>query len=301
MSEPVHTGLEMTPSSENTLGILYLVATPIGNLKDISLRALDILSSVACIAAEDTRHTRKLLSHHGISSELISYREMNHSSASMQIMKYLYQGKDVALVSDAGTPAISDPGQALVATVRHEGFSVVPIPGACAAISALAASGLPTDRFLFMGFLPRKKGALAKLLEELRTEPGTLVFYESPKRILATLKNLRDGLGPRKAVVVRELTKIHETFDSGTLPELVRRYKGVTKGEITLLVQGAKDQAPKVKSPLDDLVAALRSTNAMSAAQVASLLSSTLDIDRKQVYRLASEFSIDQEDTGNEK
>ncbi len=280
-------------SEKGSPGILYLVATPIGNLSDITLRALDILGSVSCIAAEDTRHTRKLLSHHGISSEIISYREMNHARASVRILKCLQNGDDVALVSDAGTPAISDPGKALVAVVRAEGFSVVPVPGPCAAISALAASGLPTDRFLFLGFLPRKKGALNKLLDEIRTEPGTLVFYESPKRLWGTLKNLHEKLGPRKALVARELTKVHETFDVGTLKELAIRYEAGAKGEITIVVHGYTASDPKANVEmrgLDELVAALRSSRPMSSSQVATMLSSLLQLNKKEIYKLASRY-----------
>ncbi len=275
-------------SSSGNRGNLYLVATPIGNLADISLRALKVLDEVSLIAAEDTRHTRKLLTAHGIRAELVSYREQNHERAAARLLSHLADGRDVALVSDAGTPGISDPGQALVALAVARGVPVVPVPGACAAISALAGSGLPTDRFVFLGFLPRKASALRKAVERFSGEPGSLVIYESPRRLGRTLAALAEVWGPRRAVVVRELTKVHETFDHGDLVGLAGRYADGTRGEVTLVVAGARSEPERPPGPIEPLVDALRSPGSMSASRIARLLAPLFGLSRRQVYRLAS-------------
>jgi len=267
-------------------GILFLVATPIGNLEDVSLRALRVLGEVGMIAAEDTRHTRKLLSNHGIKTRLISYREQNHSRATGQILAELEAGHDVALVSDAGTPALSDPGQALVAAILDKGFRVVPVPGPVAAITALTASGLPSDRFLFKGFLPRKQSALRKLAAELATEPGTLVFYESPRRIAKTLLLLAAEWGPRDAVVVRELTKVHETFHRGTLVELAEEFSEGCRGEVTLVISGATELKPSFSPDWQELVEVLRSGARPAAGKLAGLVGRLSGLGRNEAYRL---------------
>jgi len=265
---------------------LYLVATPVGNLEDITLRALRVLSEVGLVAAEDTRHTRKLLSHHGIQAELLSYREQNHERAAGRILENLQRGDDVALVADAGTPGISDPGQRLVEEVIEAGFWVVPLPGACAAVCALAASGLATDRFLFKGFLPRKPGALRRAIEDLAGEPSTLVFYESPRRLGATLEAMAEVLGDRPAVVCRELTKVHETFDRATLSELAARYADGARGEITLVVAGSQGGPARIPEELRTIAEALRTGRRLAARDAARLLGRLSGAGRNAVYAL---------------
>jgi 16S rRNA (cytidine1402-2'-O)-methyltransferase len=225
-------------------GTLYVVATPIGNLEDISLRALRILRQVDQIACEDTRQTRKLLDRHGISKPMVSYHEHNEQARADQLLRELEAGKNIALVSDAGTPLIADPGYRLVAQARALGVTVSPIPGASALISALSASGLPTDSFYFGGFLPAKKTQRRKALEETKNYPATLVFYEAPHRILEALVDIAEVLGPRRVALGRELTKIHEEFLVGEVSELreALEKRPALKGEITLMI--GKSDAP---------------------------------------------------------
>src|SRR5690242_14159872 len=201
-------------------GTLYLIATPIGNLEDITLRALRVLKEVSILACEDTRQTNKLLQHFQIDVPTISYHEHNERERTEQLLERLAAGESIGLVSDAGTPAISDPGFILVREAIAKGIPVVPIPGASALLSALVGSGLPTEEFLFIGFLPARSGQRRKRLTELATIRSTLVCYESPHRITETLAEAFEILGPRRAVIARELTKLHEQFHRGTLEEL---------------------------------------------------------------------------------
>ena len=219
-------------------GTLYLVATPIGNLEDITHRAVRVLGEVDVIACEDTRHTKKLLNHYGITTKTVSYHEHNESERATELLERLQSGFDVAVVSDAGTPAISDPGYRLTRVVIDSGLSVVPIPGANALTTALVGSGLPTDEFYFGGFLPARAGARRSRLAELRSTPGTLIFYEGPHRIAATLKDAQEILGEREAVVARELTKLHEEFARGRLSELAIHFSSAenARGEMVLLI-----------------------------------------------------------------
>jgi len=218
-------------------GTLYLVATPIGNLADITHRALDILRKVSLIACEDTRHTRKLLQHYGIETKTISYHEHNEQQRARELVQTLHDGNDVAVVSDAGTPSISDPGYRLVRAAIENDIPVVPVPGPSALISALAAAGLPTDEFFFGGFLPAKSNARRTRLNELRSVPGTLVFYEAPHRLAETLNDALEILGEREAAVARELTKLHEEIKRGRLSELANHYATEEpRGEIVLLI-----------------------------------------------------------------
>lgn len=221
-----------------------MVATPIGNMEDITLRALRILREVDQIACEDTRQTRKLLDRHGISKPLVSYHEHNEQARAEELVRDLEAGKNIALVSDAGTPLIADPGYRLVARAQEHGITVCPIPGASALISALSASGLPTDSFFFGGFLPAKKSQRTKTLEDIKAYPATLVFYEAPHRILETLGDIAEVLGPRRVMLGRELTKIHEEFLLGEASELrdALAKRPSMKGEITLMI--AKSDAP---------------------------------------------------------
>jgi 16S rRNA (cytidine1402-2'-O)-methyltransferase len=221
-------------------GTLYVVSTPIGNLEDITHRAVRILTNASIIAAEDTRHTKELCTHFGIKTPLTSYHDFNKEEKTALLLDRLRQGTDIALVSDAGTPVISDPGYYLITKCIETGITVVPIPGASAVLAALAASGLPTDAFHFEGFLPRKPGARAKRLRNLRDVRGSLVLFESPHRIGKLLQSLLDELGNRRAVMARELTKKFEEFRRGTLEELVSQVeKHPPKGEITVVIEGA--------------------------------------------------------------
>jgi 16S rRNA (cytidine1402-2'-O)-methyltransferase len=223
---------------------LYLVGTPIGNLEDVSLRALRILKEVDMIACEDTRQTAKLLSHYGIATRTISYHEHNELTRSAELIMHLEQGKSIALVSDAGMPGVSDPGFRLASlAIRHK-IPVVPIPGASAFLSALVASGLPTDSFVFHGFLPVKLGQRRKLLEEIQHSPRTQIFYEAPHRLLGTLEDIADVMGPhRRVVVAREVTKIYEEFVRDTVAEVAEVFKkrDEIRGEVTLLIGRAEE------------------------------------------------------------
>jgi 16S rRNA (cytidine1402-2'-O)-methyltransferase len=242
-------------------GILYVVATPIGNLEDITLRALRILREVDQIACEDTRQTRKLLDRHGIAKPLVSYHEHNEEARSAALLADLEAGKNIALVSDAGTPLIADPGYRLVARARAHGLTVTPIPGASALLTALSASGLPTDAFFFGGFLPAKKTQRRKVLEEMKAYPGTLVFYEAPHRILDALEDIVEVLGPRRVTMARELTKIHEEFLSGHAAGVreVLASRASIKGEITLMIgkaEGPAVDAMPIEAAFDQLIEA---------------------------------------------
>ena len=219
-------------------GTLYVVPTPIGNLEDITARALRILGEVDLIACEDTRHTRKLLNHYAIKTKTISYHEHNERERAAELCAMIEAGKSVALVSDAGTPAISDPGFRLVRLAIEAGVPVVSLPGPSALITALAGSGLPTDEFFFGGFLPARSGARRTRLEELRSIPATLIFYEAPHRIVATLKDAHQILGEREAVIARELTKLHEEIARGRLSELAARFSASesVRGEMVLII-----------------------------------------------------------------
>ncbi len=226
-------------------GTLYIVATPIGNLGDLTVRAADVLCSVDRIAAEDTRHTGRLLQHIGATARQTSYHDHNAERRIPELLGLLAEGKDVALVSDAGTPTISDPGFKLVRAAAADGIAVVPIPGASAVLTALCGAGLPTDRFHFLGFLPVKKGKATRLLESVAELKATLVLYVSPYKLGSTLPLLVDVLGDRPACLCRELTKIHETFDRRPLSALAEHYsEGKVKGEITLVI-GRPERAPK--------------------------------------------------------
>ena len=219
-------------------GVLYLVSTPIGNLSDISFRAIQILKSVDLIAAEDTRVTSVLLRHYNISKKMLSYHSYNQKRQTPQIIRYLRQNKTVALVSDAGTPGISDPANLLVRHAIQNNIRIIPIPGASALLAALIVSGLPVNRFIFEGFLPIKKGRKSRI-KELAMEERTIVFYESPHRILKTVKELYDNWGNRKCVMGREITKKFEEFFRGEFSDLLSHLnQKAVKGEIVLIVEG---------------------------------------------------------------
>lgn len=222
-------------------GNLYIVSTPIGNLEDITLRALRILKEVGIVAAEDTRHTRKLLSRYDIHVPITSYHDFNKYEKTEVLLAKLKEGIDIALVSDAGTPGISDPGYYLIKRAIEEDIKVIPIPGATALTSALSVSGLPTDRFTFLGFLPKKRSPRENALRLLSEIDHTIILYESPHRFLKTLKDLREILGERRISAARELTKIHEEVIRGTLSEVMDKFKTRPKGEIVIIIEGKMD------------------------------------------------------------
>ena len=229
-------------------GILYIVPTPIGNLDDISHRALKILNEVDVIACEDTRHTQNLLSHFEISKTLTSYHDFNKEEKAPLLIKLISEGSRVALVSDAGTPTVSDPGYLLINEAISRGIRVIPVPGPSAFLTALSASGLPTDAFCFQGFLPKKKNARLRMIEMLSVERNTLVFYESPYRILSVLEEFLSVFGDRRAVIARELTKQFEEMLYGNLSELIAR-KWKIKGELTLIIEGFRKEKHQRRHP----------------------------------------------------
>ncbi len=230
------------------IGTLYLVATPIGNLSDISKRALETLQTVDLIACEDTRHTRKLLNHYSISKKLVSYYEHNETARAEELSVLLAEGKNIAVVSDAGTPAICDPSYRIVQKACEIGSPVVPIPGAAAFVSAVIVSALPTDSIFFGGFLPSKKTERQRRLKEVKNIPATLVFYETPHRLEKSLQDCAQILGNRKAAIARELTKMHEEIVRGNLTELAEKFSGQTvKGEIVLVIDREEVQSSKFK------------------------------------------------------
>jgi len=268
-------------------GTLYIVPTPIGNLDDITLRALRVLKEVELIAAEDTRHTQHLLSHFGIKTALTSYHEHNERDKARMLVERLKSGASIALVSDAGTPAVSDPGYRIVVEAIRAGIKVLPLPGAAALTTALCASGLPTDRFLFEGFLPAKSRERKGKLQSLRAETATLVFYEAPHRLLDTLGDLLKILGDREIAVARELTKVHEEFVRGNLSEVISALADRDiKGEIVLIVQGATGEAQVCEADLQAVIRQLVG-DGMGVKEIAELLGERYGLAKKEVYRLA--------------
>ncbi len=272
--------------NETSSGILYVVSTPIGNLEDITLRALRILKEVDLIAAEDTRRTRQLLTHYGIQKPLISYHEHNERMRENRLLRELREGKKVGLVTDAGTPGISDPGEPLIRRAIREGIPLVPIPGPAAAMAALSIGGLPTDRFLFYGFLPAKSSARKKMLEGLRKRPETLIFYESPRRLPAFLKEARDIFGNRQVAVAREVTKIFEETLRGTLAEVSEKIgpEGV-KGEITVILAGNTDEETVDSRTIRDALRNCIENSGISWKEAVERVAEELGAAKRDVYR----------------
>lgn len=275
--------------SEN-LGSLYVVATPIGNLADVTHRALRVLGEVDLIAAEDTRHTRHLLSHYGIQAKLVSHHEHNEAQAIERLLGHLAAGEDVALVSDAGTPLVSDPGYPLVRAAREHGFRVIPVPGPSAAVCALSAAGLPSDRFLFLGFPPRTPAKRGEWLAGMRDERATLIFYEAGNRVAETLQDLADVLGAeRRAVVARELTKRFETFLDGTLAELAGRARSDPEqrlGELVLLVEGCGERRAASREAEEERVLRILAEE-LPLKQAAALAARITGGKKNRLYQVA--------------
>ncbi|MCW9025241.1 MAG: 16S rRNA (cytidine(1402)-2'-O)-methyltransferase [Gammaproteobacteria bacterium] len=270
--------------------ILYVVATPIGNLADISARALEILEQVDVIAAEDTRHSARLLQHYGIQTPTVALHEHNERKVCDKLLQRIADGESLALISDAGTPLLSDPGYHLVREARQRGLRVVPVPGPCALITALSAAGLPTDCFYFGGFLPSKSTARLKRLQGLKEEVCTLVFYESPHRIEETLQDMLDVFGPsREAVLAREITKTFETIHGDTLEALVSWLgadKNQRKGEMVILVHGQEKQTTSEISPEAERIMAILQKE-LPLKQAASLAAGITGAKKNQLYQQA--------------
>ncbi len=270
-------------------GTLYLVATPIGNLEDITYRAVRVLREVDLIACEDTRHTRLLLDRHGIRVPTVSYHEHNEAARAEELLARLLEGQDVALVSDAGMPLVSDPGYRLVAKAVGDGVRVEPVPGACALVAALVASGMPADAFHFAGFLPAKPTQRRKLLGKLKDEDTTLVFYEAPHRVLAALEDIETVLGPRPMVLAREMTKLHEEFLRGTPAELrqaLQTRPGI-KGEITLVVGRSGGPSVADDQPLSEVVDELIA-GGMPRMEAIKSVARARGLSKRELYKLTS-------------
>ncbi|WP_088893471.1 16S rRNA (cytidine(1402)-2'-O)-methyltransferase [Leptolyngbya ohadii] len=268
---------------------LYIVGTPIGNLEDMTFRAISVLQQVDFIAAEDTRHTGKLLQHFQVKTPQISYHDHNRRSRQDDLLRRLQQGHSIALVTDAGMPGISDPGYELVKACVEEGIPVVPIPGASAVVTALSAAGLPTDRFVFEGFLPAKGTERQARLTALQTETRTIVCYEAPHRLRQTLKDLREAFGDDRAIVLaRELTKLHEQFWRGTLAEAEQHYQTQEAyGEFTLVIAGGEPAArilseSALRAELQELL-----RQGMSRSQASRQLATQTHLPRRELYQLA--------------
>ena len=271
-------------------GTLYLVGTPIGNLEDITLRALRVLKEVDLIACEDTRHTTQLLDHYGIDKMTVSYHEHNELTRAAELIVHLEQGDNLAMVSDAGMPGVSDPGYRLIAlAVRHH-IKVVPIPGASAFLSALVASGLATDSFRFSGFLPSKQGARRTLLEAIRESPRTQIFYEAPHRIVETLQDVVEVLGPlRQVVVAREVTKLHEEFLRGHAEDVLAalQKRGEVKGEITLLIGKVEggEQAQAIAKNVGQRVRELMKGESLDEKAALKQAAKEFGVSKSEAYR----------------
>jgi 16S rRNA (cytidine1402-2'-O)-methyltransferase len=269
-----------------TSGTLYIVATPIGNLEDITLRAIRVLKEADLIAAEDTRHTRRLLDRYHIETQLTSYHDHNKEEKAPVLVARMLEGKSVALVSDAGTPGISDPGYFLINLALDRKVPVVPIPGATAAIAALSVSGMPTDSFVFEGFLPARHMARKKRLQHLAKEERTIIFYEAPHKILRSLEDMLEVLGDRKAVVTRELTKIHEEAIRGTLSDILRHLQtGTIKGEFTVIVHGASSEPHKQDIDPAEYLKNLMLHRGLSKKEAISVAAEELGLPKKDVYK----------------
>jgi len=276
------------------MGNLFIVSTPIGNLQDITLRALQVLRSAHCIFAEDTRRARILLTHHEITARVRSLYSQNEQKRVDEVCASLREGRIVALLSDAGTPLLSDPGNFLVAQVLEQGFQVVPIPGPSAILSALVISGIPVMPFAFLGFLPRRAGGRTALLKTYQGRPETLVIFESPQRLAATLRDLAKTLGPRRACVARELTKLHEETRRGMLEALAEHFEKGVRGEVTIIVEGVRDLARKTLEDesseeleaLDQEIRALFDQG-YSCKEITAQLAPELGVAKREIYARA--------------
>ena len=267
-------------------GVLYIVATPIGNLEDITLRALKVLKEVDLIAAEDTRHTQKLLSRYDIRTPLTSYHEHNEKTKARPLVERLLQGQSIALVTDAGVPAISDPGYRIIVEAIKAGIQVTPIPGPSALTAVLSVSGVPTDRFVFEGFLPAKKKQRRDCLQALRDEVRTVVCFEAPHRLLESLRDIHELLGDREVVVAREVSKVYEEFLRGLAGELIEKLAGrEIRGEVTLVIKGSAGEAPVSEALLRAEIRKLK-RDGMRVKEIAEVLAERHGLAKREVYRM---------------
>jgi len=273
-------------------GTLYVVATPLGNLGDLSPRAADTLKRVSVVAAEDTRHSKPLLSHAGSKAELVSFHAHSPDRALERLLRILSEGRDVALITDAGTPAISDPGAELVAAARERGVQVVTIPGPSAVPASLSVSGIPADRYLFLGFLPRKGSDRRRLLETIATSEWTVVLFEAPNRVTELLEDLGEACGPdRQATVSREMTKVFEETRAGTFPELAAYFaEAPVRGEVTVVVSGTGKPRPEEPPPDPAERARAMLEEGLTRKEVAARLAEETGISRNTAYRLVMEL-----------
>ena len=270
-------------------GTLYIVATPIGHLEDITLRAIRTLKDVDVIAAEDTRHTQTLLRHLSINTPLTSYHEHNERAKTGQLVARLERGESIALVSDAGTPAIADPGYRLVVEATRLGIRVVPIPGPSALIAALSAGGLPTDGFNFRGFLPARKRERRSKLQEFRDDRYSIVVYEAPHRLKESLDDIREIFGDRRMVLARELTKLHEELLRGRISEVIAEVsQREIRGEVTLIIEGCSDVNPPSEEALRDEIAKLKGEG-MRVKEIAEIIGEKFGYSKREIYGLALE------------
>jgi len=271
---------------------LYVVATPIGNLEDVTLRAIRVLKEVRLIAAEDTRKTKRLLDHYGIHTPMTSYYEHNKMTKLGYLLRFL-ETADLALVSEAGMPGISDPGYELVVAAARQGVQVVPIPGPSAIVAAVAASGLPTDQFTYLGFLPRRKPERLRLLEQIAQEPRTMVAFEAPHRLTDTLRDMLEVLGNRRVSIVRELTKLHEEVFRGTTSEAIEHFQQ-PRGEFTIVVEGSQKEAkPALTAEIENEIVALQ-RQGVPAREAIARLSAITGLPRKRLYQSWLELKRDE-------
>ena len=277
-----------SPNTKNE-GILYVVATPIGNREDITLRALNILRDVDLIAAEDTRKTGNILTHYQVKNRLISFHEHNEKKRTPEMIHKLLKGASIAIVSNAGTPSVSDPGYRLVKAAIANQITVSPIPGVSAATAAMSVAGLPTDSFMFVGFSPRKKGKRQKFLDELSRSPRPLIFYESPKRIISLLEEIFTRMGDRNAILAREMTKLHEEFIRGPVSEILKTLQSRTeiKGECTLLVAGFEGKEEIHSEILMSEIKAALEKQQGSLSEIAKSIARKYGLSKNEVYDLA--------------
>ena len=274
------------------LGQLFIVATPIGNLNDITYRAVEVLKEVDVIAAEDTRHSGKLLSHYGINTKTTAFHDHNEKDKAQLLINWLKEGKNIALISDAGTPLISDPGYAIVNLCRAEGLQVTPIPGPCAAIAAVSCSGLPTDNFTFMGFIPVKQKARQDFFSKVNDLTGTAICYESPRRVVDSVTAIGECLGlDTQVVLAKEITKTFETFKSGSVDELLEWLKADEvhqKGEMVLMIAPKVVDKSDIPAPAIELLKSLK--NELPLKKAAAVVASHYDLKKNDLYKLGLEL-----------
>ena len=273
---------------QNSYGTLYIVATPIGNLEDMTFRAVRTLKEVDLIAAEDTRHSRKLLNHYGIATRMTPYHDHNEQLKTEYLLEKLLEGQSIAIITDAGTPCIADPGYRIAKAAAEKGIRTVPIPGASAIAAALSASGLPSDRFAFEGFIPPKQGKRKSRLLDLKDDQRVIIYYEAPHRLTATLSDMTDTLGAREIVIARELTKIHEEFRHGTPAELLKHYtKHPVKGEIVILIPPSIEPDSRTDYDIEANIRLFLQEYGLSVKDAAARASAESGRPRSELYAIS--------------